>query len=551
MSGIYRFFIRISAFVTKEIREILRQPWLVISLIFGPFLILALFGVGYKGGVNQLKAVVVAPPDPVLAQTIEEYGKSLGAQVALVGIEQNGDLSALLEQTDAPTRPRRHAAAAALLKQYNADVITSFPPNAATLIASGQQAPLNLYYNTVDPVEAQYISSFGLIYTYEINRRVLSSAAQQTQGDATTLSNQIAEIQNGILSARRALQAVDRVQSGDAIQRLNQSADRLTTNLDSGLGLLAGLEASVGGNAASQARDARQAAEALRADVAALRGATANAQSFDAQGRLADLDRIQANVNQLASTASRFNSIPPGVLAAPFVSASENVAIIQPNFVTYYAPGVLALMLQHLAVSMAALSLVRERMLGSIEVFRVGPMTPLEALLGKYISYIMLVLMVGVILLILLVVLLGVPIQGSVNPPTLDHVLFVVGELLLLVMASLGIGFVISAFSSSDSQAVQLSMLVLLASIFFSGFFLPLSNLSGLAAVVSLLLPVTYAIQALKSGMLEGQSQLILQNANNTGLMQLLNVPLLMLLFMSVVLFIAALSLFRRLFEGE
>lgn len=550
MRRLYRFVIRISAFVTKEIREILRQPWLVLSLILGPFFILALFGIGYRGGANILRAVVVVPPDSQVVETVTAYAESLGEQLQLIAVEQDEALAVLLSHQDDASRAERYDRASALLERYNADVVTSYPPDAVQRITNGQQAPLVLYYDTVDPLQAQYIASFGLIYTYEINRRVLSTAAEQGRGQASTLTQQMAEMRSGFDTARRALQSADRVRSGEEIRRLSQNADRLSVALETGVGLLARMEATLGGQAAG-ATEARATAEQLREDLGRLRTSIDSAQAYDPQDYLNRLNDIERALSRLLEYLTRFQNIPPTVLTAPFVAGAENVGVIRPNFVTFYAPGVLALMIQHLAVSMAALSLVRERMLGSIEVFRVGPMSALEALLGKYISYTLLVLVIGVVLLVLLVALLGVPIQGATYPPTIEHVLVVLSQLLLLILASLGIGFVISAFSTSDSQAVQLSMLVLLASIFFSGFFLPLANLIGPATGVSLLLPVTYANQAFKNSLLEGQTYPIFQGAGFSGPLWVLNFPNLMLLIFAVIMFFVALALFKRLFQGH
>ena len=64
---------------------------------------------------------------------------------------------------------------------------------------------------------------------------------------------------------------------------------------------------------------------------------------------------------------------------------------------------------------------------------------------------------------------LGVPILG-------DYFLLAL-TLFLVIFASIGLGFFISTISKSESQAVQLSMLVLLTSVFFSGFFLRLETI--------------------------------------------------------------------------
>jgi ABC-2 type transport system permease protein len=63
---------------------------------------------------------------------------------------------------------------------------------------------------------------------------------------------------------------------------------------------------------------------------------------------------------------------------------------------------------------------------------------------------------------------------------------------------------VISLASASDAQAVQYTLIVLLASLFFSGFFLSLGQLEGVAQWASYLLPVTYGMQMLRDVMLRG-----------------------------------------------
>jgi ABC-2 type transport system permease protein len=75
----------------------------------------------------------------------------------------------------------------------------------------------------------------------------------------------------------------------------------------------------------------------------------------------------------------------------------------------------------------------------------------------------------------------------------------------VVLFASLGWGFVISGLSANDSQAVQYSMMVLLASFFFSGFVLSLQTLSQPVRVVSRILPATYGIAFAQDIMLRGE----------------------------------------------
>ncbi len=74
----------------------------------------------------------------------------------------------------------------------------------------------------------------------------------------------------------------------------------------------------------------------------------------------------------------------------------------------------------------------------------------------------------------------------------------------LLSFASLGLGLLISTIVDSERQAVQLSMLVLLASVFFSGFVLPLDQFITPLRIAAYSLPVTHGIQLLQDFMLRG-----------------------------------------------
>lgn len=188
--------------------------------------------------------------------------------------------------------------------------------------------------------------------------------------------------------------------------------------------------------------------------------------------------------------------IPPDVLVAPFRPDARNVAPTSPDFVEYYAPGVLALLVQHIAVTVTALALVRERLRGAVELFRVSPVSAREILVGKYASYFVQTSLFTMALVALMVYGLKVPFLGT---PA-----YLAGALALLIAASLGLGFLISSISRTETQAVQFSMLVLLASVFFSGFFLPLHNLLEPVWAVSYALPVTYGIRALQTLMLRG-----------------------------------------------
>jgi ABC-2 type transport system permease protein len=169
----------------------------------------------------------------------------------------------------------------------------------------------------------------------------------------------------------------------------------------------------------------------------------------------------------------------------------------------FYVPAVIALLLQHLAVTLAGLSIVREKLEGAMELFRAGPVSAFEIITGKYTSYILIIAFLGAILTALIVLVLGVPQLGSWSL----YVLVILG----ILLASLGIGFHISLSARTNDQAIQYAMIMLLAAIFFSGFFLPLYRLAPLVQIVSWMLPATYGTILLQDVMLRGQFPSVIQ----------------------------------------
>ena len=189
--------------------------------------------------------------------------------------------------------------------------------------------------------------------------------------------------------------------------------------------------------------------------------------------------------------------VPPEVVARPTTAETENVAPTEPSVVSYFGPAVFALVIQHLAITLTALSLVRERLSGQMDRFRVAPVTSSELLIGKYVAYAVLSLAVGGVVGALLVGVLGVPLLGGWLP--------LVGIVLLLTFASLGVGLLISLVADSERQAVQLSMILLLASVFFSGFVLPVTDFAEWTQYLAYSLPVTHGIALLQDIMLRGE----------------------------------------------
>lgn len=476
MSKIYRFFIRISAFLGKEIFTILRQPFLVLTLVLGPFFILLLFGIGFQNEPPALRTIfVIAGENNRLATQIEEYVTSLGPQLIFMGITA--------DQVEATRR----------LLRGQVDVVAEVPADAYELVRNNQQVIINLRHNEIDPFQIDYINIFGQVYADEINRRILREITARGQQESVSVHDSLQATQQSAANLRQAMATGS---DGDVEQRqqeLEQEMDTLALAVGTTLGVADGVNEAMGG-------DPHSDSEAILGLLTDLRDSTSSLKEEDEPAETQEeeqgMTEIEEDLNELEALLSEFQNVDPIVLVSPFISATESVNSVALRPSDFFAPSVVVLLLQHLAVTFGALSIVRERRDGTMELFRVAPISALETLIGKYLSYFFFSAVLTIVLSLITVYGLGVPMLGHWG----DYAL----SLASLVFTSLGIGFTISLVANTDTEAVQYSMIVLLTSVFFSGALISLHTLWEPVRVVSWLLPATYGVQLLQNIMLRG-----------------------------------------------
>ncbi|KAB2835471.1 MAG: ribosome-associated ATPase/putative transporter RbbA [Candidatus Brocadia sp.] len=162
-----------------------------------------------------------------------------------------------------------------------------------------------------------------------------------------------------------------------------------------------------------------------------------------------------------------------------------------PTFESIYSivPSVPSLLLVLIPAILMAVSVVREKELGSIINFYVTPTGRLEYLVGKQIPYVAIGMINYFILAAMALVIFGVPIKGSFLMLTLCTLLYLI--------VTTGIGMLISTFTSSQVAAVFVTaILTLLPTTQFSGLLQPVSTLEGRARFIGSIWPTTYYMHA-------------------------------------------------------
>ena len=148
-------------------------------------------------------------------------------------------------------------------------------------------------------------------------------------------------------------------------------------------------------------------------------------------------------------------------------------------------PSIPPLLLLLFPAILMAVSVAREKEIGTIANFYVTPTSRIEFLVGKQLVYIAITLLNFAILTALVVTVLGVPLRG-------DPVALVFGALLYAVAAT-GYGLIVSTLASTQVTAVfAAAILSVMPTLQFSGMITPVSSLEGAAHIMGTLWPTTW-----------------------------------------------------------
>jgi ABC-2 type transport system permease protein len=162
-----------------------------------------------------------------------------------------------------------------------------------------------------------------------------------------------------------------------------------------------------------------------------------------------------------------------------------------------FVPGVMALVLMLVCVMMTAISIVREKETGTMEVLLVSPFKPVLVILSKATPYLFLSLINVISILLLSVFLLDLPVNGSLA------LLF--AESTLFIITCLSLGIFISIKTSSQQVAMLISLMgMLLPTMLFSGFMFPIENMPLPLQIISNIVPAKWFYIIVKSIMIKG-----------------------------------------------
>ncbi len=216
-----------------------------------------------------------------------------------------------------------------------------------------------------------------------------------------------------------------------------------------------------------------------------------------------------------------------GALVLPIQTRLEGILPGSTNYFEFVAPGIMAMVVMTAVLTGLAASVSREKEQGTLDGILIAPISRLAIILGKAASQSIRGLAQGAIVLLIAIFLFGVTINGS---------LLLVALLLLLgIFSFVGLGILVSSVAAEQETATQLLFMFQFPMLFLSGAFFPIQQMPKIMQDIAHILPLTYAIDALR--------QVIILGA---GLSQVANELLVLIAFGAVTLVITV-PLFKKM----
>jgi ABC transporter DrrB family efflux protein len=162
----------------------------------------------------------------------------------------------------------------------------------------------------------------------------------------------------------------------------------------------------------------------------------------------------------------------------------------------FIIPGLIAIVLTFTLVQFTAISVVKERELGTLEQLQVTPITRWQLIVGKILPFVL----IGYVQTLLMVVLMGFLFE--VHPQGSVAALYLLTG--LYIAAVLGLGILISTIAQTQMQASNMSMMLVMPFVFLSGYVFPIGGMPMIFQWLCKLVPANYAIQILRGIVLRG-----------------------------------------------
>lgn len=182
---------------------------------------------------------------------------------------------------------------------------------------------------------------------------------------------------------------------------------------------------------------------------------------------------------------------PQNIITIPSFWFNNNL-----NYKTLMVPGILVLLVTMLTLFLAAMNIVREKEMGTLEQINVTPIKKHQFIIGKLFPFWVLGLFILTIGLVIAKLAFQIPIVGNIG------LIYLFTAVYLLVI--LGLGLFISNYTDTQQQAMFIAWFLTVIFILMSGLFTPIESMPVWAQQITRFNPIRYFVEIIRMVMLKG-----------------------------------------------
>ena len=235
--------------------------------------------------------------------------------------------------------------------------------------------------------------------------------------------------------------------------------------------------------------------------------------------------RGMARIQSLSIEAN--TTVDPQAVIAPYVPVTQGTVPGNLNYFDFIAPGLLMMIVMMGAMTGIPRAIAHEKEIGTFDGILAAPVSEMSIIFGKTIAQTVRGFIQGIVVIIIAVLIFGVTIQeGSL---LLAFVLLFLGT-----FSFIGLGILLTSLANNEETATILMTVLQFPMMFLTGVFFPIQQMPWFMQDISKVLPLTYAITAMRKVMIL-----------NAGITDILPEVIILVVFGAVMLLIA-IPVFRR-----
>jgi ABC-2 type transport system permease protein len=239
------------------------------------------------------------------------------------------------------------------------------------------------------------------------------------------------------------------------------------------------------------------------------------------------LSAMEGAIKVQALSVKANQTVNPAAVIAPIVPSVQGTVGGNLNYFNFIAPGLLMMIVMMGAMTGIPRAISHEKEIGTFDGILAAPVNDLSIIMGKTVAQTIRGFIQGIIVLIIAILIFGVVIQPASLP--LAFVMLFLG-----IFSFIGLGILLTSLANNEETAMILMTVLQFPMMFLTGVFFPIQQMPWFMQWLSQILPLTYAVQAMRKVMIL-----------NAGLMDVLPEVVILVVFGAIMLAIA-IPVFRR-----